>query len=463
VTITALPRSTPSAEKIDPEGIAAFVDALEEAPGVEPHSLMILRHGRVVAESWWAPYTPDRAHLLYSVSKSFTATAVAFAVAEGMMGLDDTIISHFPELDAEITDPRSRAIRVRHLLSMASGHAEETVQRALVIDPTDMVRGFLMIPPDAEPGTLFCYNQPCTYTLAAIIQKHSGQSLVDYLRPRLLDPLGIGTVGWTQDASGRQLGFTGLHATTDALARLGQLYLQNGEWEGRQLLSAEWVADASTSHIDTSRWDDKDWQLGYGYFFWRSQHGYRADGAYGQFTLVLPEHDVVVAITEQTTDTQAVLAAAWEHLVPAIDREVGSDVEAQEQALASRLDATALAPVSGTGGVVEPGSYTAARGNDHPSLEVVELEVDGEGALAVTLHEAEQTTRVAVGRSEWIVTDAFAASGAVDGAVILVDVTFLETPHRLHLALDPETTTFTARWVTPPLEASPLAELRSPA
>ncbi|RKR74062.1 serine hydrolase domain-containing protein [Frondihabitans australicus] len=460
---TALPRSTPSAENIDPKGITALVDALESTEGVEPHSLMILRHGRVVAETWWAPYEPERPHLLYSVSKSFTAVAASFAIAEGMMSLDDTILSHFPELDDEITDPRSRSIRVRDVLAMSSGHDDETFARAQVIDPLDIVRGFLLIPPDHEPGSWFAYNQPCTYSVGAIIQKHSGGSLVDYLRPRLFDPLGIGHAGWQQDASGRQLAFTGLHATTGALARLGQLYLQNGQWEGRQLLSPEWVADATTSHIDTSRWDNPDWRLGYGYFFWLSEHGYRADGAYGQFSLVIPELDLVVAITEQTTDTQAVLSAVWEHLVPAIDRATEGDVEAQEQALAARLTTSALAPVAGRGGVIAPGSYAAARGNDHPSLDLVEVEVDGDGELAVTLREAEQTLRLPVGRGRWVVTDAFAASGAVEGDVLHVDVIFLETPHRLHLALVPSSQTFTARWATPPLEPSSLAELRSPA
>ena len=126
---------------------------------------------------------PERPHLLYSLSKSFTSTAAAFAIAEGLLDLDATVLSYFPELDTEITDQRSRSILVRHVAAMASGHLEETVERALALDPVEPVRGFLLIPPDREPGSVFAYNQPCTYTLAAIIQRLTGQTLIEYLRP----------------------------------------------------------------------------------------------------------------------------------------------------------------------------------------------------------------------------------------------------------------------------------------
>src|SRR5687768_2953837 len=162
----SLPRSTPTAQSVEARGIAAFIDALETAANIEPHSMILLRGGHVIAEGWWAPYTADRVHLLYSLSKSFTSTAVGLAVDEGLLSLDDTVLSHFPELDSEITDPRTRRLRVRHVLAMASGHREETLDRAIEQDPADLVRGFLLLPPDEEPGTVFAYNQPCTYTLA---------------------------------------------------------------------------------------------------------------------------------------------------------------------------------------------------------------------------------------------------------------------------------------------------------
>ncbi|WP_219815343.1 serine hydrolase [Rathayibacter sp. AY1B5] len=265
--LRSLPRSTPSARSVDAEGVLAFVEAVEAAPGVELHGLMIVQGGDVVAEGWWAPYSAERLHLFYSLSKSFTSTAVGLAVAEGLVDLDATVLSYFPELDAEVTDPRSRAIRVRHVLAMASGHSAETIDRAEALDPVDLVRGFLLLPPEQEPGSVFAYNQPCTFAAAAIVQRVSGQSLTDYLRPRLLDPLGIGDVAWQRDDSGRELGYSGLHATTEAAAALGLLYLQEGRWGDRRILSPEWVAEATRAHVPTHEDGGPDWQQCYGFQF----------------------------------------------------------------------------------------------------------------------------------------------------------------------------------------------------
>ena len=223
---SSLPRAAPEDQLVDPAAILRFLDAVEDHPGVEMHSLMVLRHGHVVAEGWWAPYSAERPQLLYSLSKSFTATAAAFAQAEGLLDLDDTVVSHFGEFAADITDPRSRSVKIRHVASMASGHTREMLDEVLARDPAEPVRGFLLIPPDREPGTAFAYSQPCTYTLASIIQRNAGLPLTRYLRPRLFDPLGIGHVGWQAFPPGREQGFSGLHARTEDIAKLGQLYLQ---------------------------------------------------------------------------------------------------------------------------------------------------------------------------------------------------------------------------------------------
>lgn len=343
--VRALPVSGPGEQGVDAEGILALLDAWEADPAQDPHSLMILRHGRVVAEGWWAPYTRDRRQLLYSLSKSFTATAAGLAVAEGLLDLDAPIIDYFPEFADQIADPRARAIRVRHAASMATGHLAETLDRALEIDPGEPVRGFLLVPPDREPGTVFAYNQPATYALAAIVQRLTGVSLGAYLRPRLFEPLGLPSFGWDEYPPGRSVGFTGLYATTDAIARLGQLYLQDGVWGGRRILPAGWVAEATRAHIPTvpgpgevpEAPPEPDWAGGYGYQFWMSQHGYRADGAYGQFCLVLPEHDAVLACTGATMDTARCLQLVWDNLLPAFGAEPRGDRAEAEERLAARL------------------------------------------------------------------------------------------------------------------------------
>lgn len=319
-----LPSSTPAAQGVDAAGVLAFLDALDAAPTIEPHSLMIMRHGRLVASGWWAPYTAERPHLLYSISKSFTAAAAGIAVGEGLIRLDDPVISYFPELDADITDPRSRAMLVRHVASMATGHETDTIAEARERDLENLVRGFLLVPPQHDPGTVFAYNQPATFTLSAIVQRTSGQSLTEYLRPRLLDPLGIGDIAWLRHRSGQELGFSGLHATTDAIARLGQLYLNGGVWEGERLLPESWVAEATRVQIaNAGGMPGDDWQLGYGFKFWMSRHGYRGDGAFGQFCIVLPEHDAVIATTADTWDMQTVLNLVWEHLLRRSDPSPG--------------------------------------------------------------------------------------------------------------------------------------------
>ncbi|MET9971473.1 serine hydrolase, partial [Streptomyces sp. NPDC006356] len=332
-----LPSSAPAAQGVDASGVLAFLDALDAVPDIEPHSLMILRHDRLVASGWWAPYTPERPHLLYSISKSFTATAAGIAAGEGLIRLDDPVISYFPEFEADITDPRSRAMLVRHVASMASGHESDALFEAYGRDRDDLVRGFLLIPPPRDPGTVFAYNQPATFTLSAIVQRASGQSLIEYLRPRLLDPLGIGEVAWLRDGKGREFGFSGLHATTDALVRLGQLYLRGGVWEGERLLPEWWVAEATRPQIPNAGvMGGEDWERGYGFKFWMSRHGYRGDGAFGQFCVVLPEQDAVIATTADTSNMQALLNLVWEHLLPAFRPAPLPGAEEADAALAER-------------------------------------------------------------------------------------------------------------------------------
>ena len=227
----SLPRSSPAAEGVSATGIGAFLDAAEAAPGIALHSLMLLRHGRVVAEGWWRPYRPTDARQLYSMSKSFTATALGFALAEGRLALTDTVVDHFPDL-AAAAGPRARTITVEHLARMAAGHHTDTLPAMEQHDRSEPVRSFLGLEPESPPGSTFAYNNGATYTLAAILQARTGQSLTGYLQPRLFDPLGIAPPFWDDQGGPRQIGFAGLHLTTEDMARFGQLYLQDGRWDG---------------------------------------------------------------------------------------------------------------------------------------------------------------------------------------------------------------------------------------
>jgi CubicO group peptidase (beta-lactamase class C family) len=471
-----LPFSTPSAQGVDPAGIAAFLDAVETQPAIEAHSLMIVRHGRVVAQGWWAPFSRDRVHLLYSLSKSFTSTATGFAVGEGLVDLDRTVLSYFPELDGDVVDPRSRALLVRHIASMASGHTADALGRAVTEDSADLVRGFLRVAPDRDPGSVFAYNQPNTFTLGAIVQRVTGQTLTCYLRSRLFDPLGIGETIWERDASGRELGFSGLHAGTEAVAALGQIYLDRGVWQGKRLLDEQWVADATRAHVSTADELTPDWQQGYGFQFWASRHGYRGDGAYGQFCLVLPEHDVVIAITAATTEMQLLLNAVWQHLLPAFGAapvDVAGDV-----ALADRLATLALPiPTAAADPVGQRSDWRGARFapeggvcTDQPTFISVEVLADGrEWSLALV--EAVSRLVARLGTDDWATSDPTGPNGAVTLAVaggwidedtLRADVIFLETPHRLRVTCSLSARTFVAAWATIPLSGDALYSLRAP-
>ncbi|MFE6175451.1 serine hydrolase domain-containing protein [Streptomyces sp. NPDC056464] len=469
-----LPSSTPAAQGVDASGVLAFLDALDAAPAIEPHSLMILRHGSLVASGWWAPYTPERPHLLYSISKSFTATAAGLAAAEGLIRLDDPVISYFPEFEADITDPRSRAMLVRHVASMASGHDSDTIFEARKRDSEDLVRGFLQVPPPRDPGTVFAYNQPATFTLSAIVQRASGVSLTEYLRPRLLDPLGIGDVAWLKDRSGRELGFSGLHATTDAVARLGRLYLQGGVWEGERLLPEWWVTEATRAQISNSEvMPGDDWQRGYGFKFWMSRHGYRGDGAFGQFCVVLPEHDAVIATTADTWDMQGLLNLVWEHLLPAFRQAPLTGGEEADAALAERLAGLALPPASGEPAPAERARSWSAeaftpdggRCEQLPKLTAVDLAPDGDG-WTLTLTEDGHRLPLRLGGAGWTVTEdpvpTAVSGGWTDPDTLVVDVAFLETPHHLAVTCSLKDRTFTARWRTDPLHGLPLRAMGAP-
>ena len=326
-----LPRSTPESEGIPSSAIVDFLQASEKMHDL--HSFMLLRHGRVVAEAWWDPYRRDTPHMLYSLSKSFTSTAVGLAVADGLLTVDDTVISHFPDDTPDKVSPNLASMKVRHLLSMSTGHDTDATN-ATMSGQTSPYRAFLSLPVEHEPGTHFVYNSAASFILSAIVQKLTGKTLFEYLTPRLLDPLGIDGAFWESHPNGVNYGGWGLFLKTEDIARFGQLYLMNGEWEGKQLVPRAWVDDATTKQIHNGTDPESDWNQGYGYQFWRCRHNcFRGDGAFGQYCIVMPDQDAVIAITAGVADMQAVLNGVWDILLPAL----GSTVLPANQVLTGQL------------------------------------------------------------------------------------------------------------------------------
>jgi CubicO group peptidase (beta-lactamase class C family) len=184
---------------------------------------------------------------------------------------------------------------------------------------TDWIKVFFAQPVEHEPGTFFRYNTGVTYMLSAIVQKATGQKVADYLKPRLFTPLGMEKPAWETSAQGITTGGYGLKVRTRDIAALGQLYLQKGMWNGKRLLSEKWVAAATDRQISNGDNPESDWSQGYGFQFWRCRHNaVRGDGAFGQYCLVMPDQDAVLAITSGLGDMQQVLNLIWANLLPGI-------------------------------------------------------------------------------------------------------------------------------------------------
>lgn len=334
--------------------LLALVDELERSTP-EVHSLMVVRHGAVLAEGWWAPYAADRGHQLFSLSKSFTSSAVGLAQADGLLTIDDLVLDHFPdEAPAEPGEHLAR-MRVRDLLTMTAGHDADPSDA--VFAAPDWVRAFLAQPVEHAPGTHFVYNTAATYMLSALVQKLTGERLLDYLQPRLLAPLGITGATWERSPQGIDTGGFGLTITTEDIACFGQLLLDDGVWRGERLLPEAWVAEATARQVPNGTDPTNDWAQGYGYQFWRCTHdAYRGDGAFGQFCVVLPDQQVVVAITSAVADMGAVLRALWTHLLPAVADRPETPDPAAVDALTTRLAGLRLDPPTG-----EPTSVAAPR------------------------------------------------------------------------------------------------------
>ena len=308
-----LPRSSPEAQGVSSAGIREFVESADKQVNTM-HSFMLVRHGHVIAEGWRKPEAADKPHVLHSLSKSFTSTAVGLAIAEGKLGLDDPVLKFFPDEAPAAPSDKLKAMRVRDLLTMSAGHDSE----AKFTDERPWVQSFLAQAVPFKPGTLFFYNTPATHMLSAITTKVIGQTLLDYLKPRLFEPLGIENPEWGSSPQGNTVGGWGLKICTEDIAKFGQLYLQKGLWKGKQLVPAGWIEQATAKQVSNGSDPTKDWDQGYGFQFWRCRHGaYRGDGAFGQMCLVLPEQDAVVAITADTKDMQAELNLVWDKLLPA--------------------------------------------------------------------------------------------------------------------------------------------------
>jgi CubicO group peptidase (beta-lactamase class C family) len=346
-TAGKLPRSSPEQEGISSKGIMDFLNAIDTGK-IEIHSFIFMRHGKIVAEGWWNPYGPELKHLMYSASKTFAATGIGLAVTENKLKLTDRVVSFFPASLPDTLSEFMKIMTVKDLLTMSTGQDAEP--RRMQND--DWVRSFLADVPAYKPGTVFKYNNTATFMLSAIVQQVTGETLFDYLQPRIFKPLEMKGLDWDLNPQGINLGMIGLRLRTEDMAKFGQLLLQNGEWNGKQLIPKSWISEATSFKIKSLGGNEKiapelnDWTQGYCYQMWRGRNNsVRLDGMAGQFVILVPDKDAIIVMTANAQNTQKELDLVWKYLLPAIrdNKPLTSDNEAYN-ALKSKIESLTIVP-----------------------------------------------------------------------------------------------------------------------
>ncbi|WP_248927083.1 serine hydrolase domain-containing protein [Paenibacillus hamazuiensis] len=425
-----LERVKPHQAGVAAEGIDRFLDLVADKQ-INLHSFMLLRHGKVAAEGYFRPFDGRMLHNIYSVSKSVTSAAIGIAIGEGLLSLEDHIVDFFPEKleGGGAVHPYTARMKVKHLLAMATVHPKST---DTTVD--DWVKSFLTTPPTHPPGTIFAYDTTGTHTLCAIIQKLAGTSLHEYVKSRLLEPLGIGEIEWETCPMNINKGGGGIKCRTEDMARFGQLYLQKGVWNGRQVLPEGWAELSTARHIDNSNSTFLlDGKKGYGYQFWRSRHNsYCAFGMGGQFVVVIPEKDAVFVSTANTLASrdghQLILDCLWEALYPALSDRPPQDA-ALEERVAQRLEKLTLilpagTPESAASRRLAGGARYALAENPF-GFEACEFVFAAEGEGEVRFHGGAGQADIRFGLNRWVTGDSFKGSPYAGGATWVDDRTLV--------------------------------------
>ena len=445
--------ASPESVGIAPASIAEFEARLREQ-NLGHQGYMLYRHGKLAAKSVASPYRMTDKRHVFSVSKTWTSTAIGLAVDEGLLTVEDPVISFFPELLPEVVSDNLAAMKVKHLLSMNTGHQNDTTGRVATREP-GWAKRFLSLAVENVPGTHFVYNSTATYMLSAIITKLTGMTLLDYIRPRLLNPLGIDDIYWLESPDGINVGGWGIHITQEDMLKLGVLYLNRGVWNGRRILSEAWIDEATSAVSDNSSGGTIDWKVGYGYQIWRCQHNcFRADGACSQYIVVSPDTDSVAVIISEENRMQPILDAYYDTILASMSDgplpvSAPCDIEARPFVTLPEGGDTLSAPISGKV-PANPFGLTAIAARM------------GEDGLVLTLTGATDTADIICGHSCWEYNDIshcpitpggflgalsigtkarIAAAYAVEDGSVKVTLQFVSLPHGMTLELDGESVT----------------------
>lgn len=287
----------PQSLGVNTKVVNEFLKTAQEK-NLEFHSLMVVRNGKVAIEWYNEPFSRDSSHVVYSVSKSFTSTAIGFAIDEGLLTLDTKLLDVFPEVVPKKQHEYFEKLTVRNLLRMSGGKQPSIIADKSKIDWLD---DFVNSPWAFEPGEKFLYINENFYVLSAMINRLTGVTLRQYLMPRLFEPLGIDFPEWETDRNGIEAGGWGLYLKTEDLAKFVLCYLNEGKYKNKQIIPKSWTLEATAKQIDNSyNRPGTEASVGYGYGFWKnkfSEKSFRADGMFCQFGITFSEHNAVVVVT----------------------------------------------------------------------------------------------------------------------------------------------------------------------
>ena len=310
--------STPEAQGMDSQKLVLMLDTIKQQ-NLSLHSLLVIRNGYIVSETYFQSYGQDQKHELYSCTKSFISTLVGIAIDKGYIaGVNRAVNDFFPGRPFENQDARKEAMTLEDLLTMTSGldwQEGDPIYREMYVSG-DWVRFVLDKPMSAQPGSQFNYCSGCSHVLSAIVQQKTGINTRNFAQKELFAPLGISGFNWDTDSKGISIGGWGLQITPRDMAKLGYLYLHNGTWDGQQIVSAEWDRAATQKHVGT------DSQLGYGYQWWiyPSFGAYTALGRYGQTIFVVPDLKLVIVTTAALDGHEEIFQLIEKYIVPAAQK-----------------------------------------------------------------------------------------------------------------------------------------------
>jgi CubicO group peptidase (beta-lactamase class C family) len=396
----SLPRATPSSMGVDPQAIINFIKAAN-ASEQRFHSFMLVRHGNVVAEGWWSPFDKDKIHTLYSLSKSFTSTAIGMLVKDGKLSVEDQVIKLFPEHVPAAISENLRSMKLKHMLSMNTGHDKDTTD-GMRNGKVEWEKSFLAQEITHAPGSHFLYNSGATYMCSSLVKKITGLDTEQFLQTRLFDKLGIVGQDWEKNNQGISVGGWGLRVKTEDIAKFGQLYLQKGMWNGEQLLTPQWVNEA-TSKITTSNPGDGQWSQGYGYQFWRCKNNmYRGDGAFGQYCIVMPDQDAVLAVTSESWDMGKGMEIIFDNLIQGLKANPLSENVVKSIELKNLCASLTLSTVKGTNVAQKTKLNILCEPNDF-GISSIKVSTDKKGSKVTFMSDKGVGKTIQAGHEKWIV------------------------------------------------------------